>query len=116
MVKKTKRLVKAHEMAELVATRHQVMKFREVLFTNGQRRYEVKDLEEMDYAFSEDDEVRGEVPEEMTKWTYLDAFTASAVHQVYNVLMQTKRAEEHQTKFNTFRFTTIVAFAFRACK
>jgi hypothetical protein len=105
-------MLKAYQVAKLIADTNQVRKIKLVRLDSGEFRYKVKDLSDADYEYFAHSEDNGEIPVEQSKgWVLLDAFTARAVAKVYEVLN-----DESKAKFDRISMPRLAEFAFKAMR
>lgn len=106
-------MLNAYQVAKLITDTHQAQKLKAVQI-NGQFRYIVKGLSDADYAFyngGEDFELANGITGDKPKpssWFMLDAFSASAVKQVFEALT----TDETRAKFDRISLPRLVHFAF----
>lgn len=112
------KLLNAYTMAKYV-TENGFRKYKEFRTANGEFRYQVKGLTDAEYSIFENEDLSDAERESLVEtggWVMLDGFTASAVKQVYEHLMNGKNAEANKAKFTRLPFVTLVNFAWKHTK
>lgn len=107
------RVFTSYQVASIV-TNHGYQKIRPLKTQGGEYRYQMKGLTDQDYQVFEDEDLTAQEVENLLEpggWMLLDAFTASAVKQLYEAL----KAETRVT-FDRIPFPKLAAFAFDRCK
>jgi len=114
-------MVKAHvytayQLASYIV-KNGFAKIRTLKLDDGQFRYQVKGLTESEWSIYEWSEnlTPAEVEARIEDgWVILDAFTASAVKQVYEALEKSGKSD--LTKFDRIPFEKLATFAFKMAR